>query len=86
MTVVQFTPKAVLEADDATDGEEDDAVDLTDARNRAHAICGALSTIDLVDIDPKEFWAVFGSESLKVSTMKWVTTALKKLNSIKEGS
>jgi hypothetical protein len=95
-SVLEFKSKATLEAEKQPDkpdafaiaGEdsEDDDVDMSDAVNRAHAFCGALSTLDLVEVTPEEFWCAFGAKGLKASTLKWVTNAVKKLNAIKKGA
>jgi hypothetical protein len=61
-------------------------IDLTDSEQRAHAISGALSTIDLVEIEPAEFWAVFGSKDLKPATLAWLKNSLRKLEAFKAGA
>jgi hypothetical protein len=58
-------------------------IDLGDVEQRAHAVSGALSTLDLVDIEPSEFWAVFSSAGLKSTNMDWLENALRKLQAIK---
>jgi hypothetical protein len=87
-TVIAFAPKPIEggDANSATEEQDLNDIDIELASNRAHAVCGALSTIDLVQIEPSEFWAVFGSEGLKSTTLKWVETAIQKLTAIKKGS
>jgi hypothetical protein len=58
-------------------------INFDDAEQRAHAVSGALSTLDLVEIDPAEFWDVFGTDSMKPTTMAWLENSLRKLHAIK---
>ena len=41
---------------DSADDDGDDAMDMMNTNNKAHGICGALSTIDVIDIEPSDFW------------------------------
>jgi hypothetical protein len=89
--VLPFVPKAdgepIKDAEplDTIDGENADTVDITNARFGAHAIYTALSTIDLAQTTPVDFWAIFNTPHLKTGTAKWLRTVIKKLNDIKKG-
>jgi len=85
--VVPFQPRddgePVKESTDILGGADIDDIDLAGAENRAHAIRGALSTLDHIEISPEEFWAVFGDSAvIKASTLKWIANALEKLTAI----
>jgi hypothetical protein len=67
------------------EGESPDVVDIANAAFGAHAIHTALSTIDLAQTTPADFWAIFDTPYLKPKTAKWLRTATKKLNAIKKG-
>jgi hypothetical protein len=89
--VLPFVPKAdgepIKDAEplDTIDGENADTVDITNATFGAHAIYTALSTIDLAQTTPVDFWAIFNTPHLKTGTAKWLRTVIKKLHDIKKG-
>jgi hypothetical protein len=91
--VVTFTTREVAQ-ELAEDDERDDVIRENeqvlridgDFESRAHAFRGALSTMDLIPVSPKEFWAVFGCPGrVKAETEKWVLSALEKLSAIQRG-
>ena len=83
--IVTFEPKddgqPTVEADPL--GVEPPApdVNLADYRVGANIIYGSLSSIDLATTTPEVFWSIFDTPGAR----KWLTSALGKLNSIKDG-
>jgi hypothetical protein len=88
--VVAFVPKddgaGVTDPDPLTtvDGDNPDTVDIADSTFGAHAIHTALSTIDLAQTTPSDFWAIFNPPFLKPKTTLWLNAALKTLKAIKK--
>lgn len=66
-------------AEDLRDGPQ---VDLDTVEGRAHAINGALSTLDLIEITGREYWAVFHKDPARTVYEGWVRAAHAKLTSI----
>jgi Protein of unknown function (DUF3102) len=89
--VVPLVPKTdgepVKDADplESIEGENPDTVDITSAVFGAHAIYTALSTIELAQTTPADFWAIFNTPHLKKNTARWLRVVSKKINAIKKG-
>jgi hypothetical protein len=89
--VLPFAPKddgePIKDPDPLTaiEGDDPDNVDITNARFGAHAVYTALSTIDLAQTTPEDFWAIFNTPHLKTNAEKWLRAASRKIAKIKKG-
>lgn len=71
--------EATEAADDLRNAPE---IDLETVRDRARAVNGALSTLDVCPVTGAQFWDIFGKEPARGVYMEWARKSLAMLQDI----
>lgn len=79
MAEIELEGEAQEAADDVREGPE---IDFEDIRHRAHAVNGALSSLDITPVTGAEFWSVFDREPARSVYLAWARKSLAMLQDI----